>query len=183
MQWDTDKILSELAGPMLLRMPSLLRVLADSPERRALRNEADVRRILTTESPCGADHPSQPRRRSSRQIAKAFSMSQPTIRKGIEASQTPGPTCRALWICRSMVLERDVSHHTVRRMLIFHDLKRNCQRSFRVRLGNRFIEKLTDGVGLYRNPPDKDMVLGVVERSAVQAPEQTQPVLPLGKGS
>jgi putative transposase len=45
-----------------------------------------------------------------------------------------------------------------------------------------FVEKVRDIVGLYLNPPDKALVLGVDEESQVRAPERTQPVLPMGLG-
>src|SRR5712672_469613 len=46
----------------------------------------------------------------------------------------------------------------------------------------KFLEKLTDVVGLYLNPPDKAMVLCVDEKSQIQALNRTQPGLPLKKG-
>jgi len=44
------------------------------------------------------------------------------------------------------------------------------------------LEKLTDVVGLYMNPPDKALVLCVDEKSQIQALDRTQPGLPLKKG-
>ena len=46
----------------------------------------------------------------------------------------------------------------------------------------RFLEKLTDVVGLYLHPPDKAIVLCVDEESQIQALDRTQPGLPLKKG-
>ena len=46
----------------------------------------------------------------------------------------------------------------------------------------RFVEKLTDVVGLYLNPPEKAIVLCVDEKSQIQALDRTQPGLPLKKG-
>jgi len=45
-----------------------------------------------------------------------------------------------------------------------------------------FLEKLPDLVGLYRNPPDKELVLCVDEKSPIQALDRTQPLLPLRAG-
>ena len=39
-----------------------------------------------------------------------------------------------------------------------------------------------DIVGLYQNPPDKGMVLCVVEKTQFQALDWTQPLLPIGLG-
>ena len=44
------------------------------------------------------------------------------------------------------------------------------------------MEKLTDVVGLYLNPPDKALVLCVDEKSQIQALNRTQPGLPMKKG-
>src|SRR3989454_799377 len=46
----------------------------------------------------------------------------------------------------------------------------------------QFVEKLTDVVGLYLNPPDKALVLCVDEKSQIQALDRTQPGLPMKKG-
>jgi hypothetical protein len=42
-----------------------------------------------------------------------------------------------------------------------------------------FAREVRDIVGLYRNPPDKAIVLSVDEKSQIQALERTQPMLPL----
>jgi transposase len=44
------------------------------------------------------------------------------------------------------------------------------------------VEKLTDVVGLYMNPPEKAIVLCLDEKSQIQALDRTQPGLPLKKG-
>jgi hypothetical protein len=43
------------------------------------------------------------------------------------------------------------------------------------------LEKLTDVVGLYLNPPKKALVLCVDEKSQIQALDRTQPGFPLKK--
>jgi len=54
--------------------------------------------------------------------------------------------------------------------------------AFKLSRDPKFLEKLTDVVGLYLNPPDKAMVLCVDEKSQIQALNRTQPGLPLKKG-
>ena len=44
------------------------------------------------------------------------------------------------------------------------------------------MEKLTDIVGVYPNPPDKALVLCADEKSQIQALDWTQPGLPMKKG-
>ena len=56
------------------------------------------------------------------------------------------------------------------------------QKTFKLSRDPRFLEKLTDVVGLYLNPPEKAMVLCVDEKSQIQALDRTQPGLPLKKG-
>jgi transposase len=46
----------------------------------------------------------------------------------------------------------------------------------------RFLEKLTDVVGLYLDPPEHALVLCVDEKSQIQALDRTQPGLPLKPG-
>jgi hypothetical protein len=46
----------------------------------------------------------------------------------------------------------------------------------------KFLEKLTDGVGLYLNPPEQAIMLCVDEKRQIQAVDRTQPGLPLKKG-
>src|SRR5881296_2916108 len=55
-------------------------------------------------------------------------------------------------------------------------------RTFKLSRDPKFIEKLTDVVGLYLNPPQKGIVLCVDEKSQIQALDRTQPGLPLKKG-
>ena len=46
----------------------------------------------------------------------------------------------------------------------------------------KFLQKLTDVVGLYLNPPEEAIVLCVDEKSQIQALDRTQPGLPIKKG-
>jgi len=45
-----------------------------------------------------------------------------------------------------------------------------------------FVVKVVDVVGLYHNPSDKAVVLCDVEKSGTQAPDRSQPVLPMMPG-
>ena len=54
--------------------------------------------------------------------------------------------------------------------------------SFNVSNDPDFAEKQEDIVGLYLNPPGHALVLSVDEKSQIQAPDRTQPGLPLNKG-
>jgi len=54
--------------------------------------------------------------------------------------------------------------------------------TFKLSQDPKFVEKLTDVVGLYMNPPDKAVVLCVDEKTQIQALDRTQPSLPMKKG-
>ena len=58
----------------------------------------------------------------------------------------------------------------------------NLVKTFKLSRDKQFLEKLTDVVGLYLNPPDKALVLCVDEKSQIQALDRTQPGLPIKKG-
>src|SRR4029077_1615280 len=63
-----------------------------------------------------------------------------------------------------------------------HNIKPHRTKTFKLSRDPKFLEKLTDVVGLYLNPPDKAIVLCVDEKSQIQALDRTQPGLPLKKG-
>jgi transposase len=75
-----------------------------------------------------------------------------------------------------------VSPATVQRIWEAHGLQPHRTRTFKLSRDTRFVEKLTDVVGLYLHPPDKAIVLCVDEKSQIQALVRTQPGLPLKKG-
>ena len=63
-----------------------------------------------------------------------------------------------------------------------HGLQPHLTRNFKLSRDERFVEKLTDVVGLYVHPPDKAIVLCVDDKSQIQALDRSQPGLPLKKG-
>ena len=75
----------------------------------------------------------------------------------------------------------DVSKNTVNRLWQLHNIKPHLSRTFKLSRDAQFLEKLTDVVGLYMNPPDKALVLCLDEKSQIQALDRTQPGLPLKK--
>jgi len=70
----------------------------------------------------------------------------------------------------------------VNRLWQLHNLKPHLTLTFKLSRDRKFIEKLTDVVGLYLNPPQKAIVLCVDEKSQIQALDRTQPGLPMKKG-
>src|SRR5438105_10554286 len=86
------------------------------------------------------------------------------------------------WSCRLMAKAQGVSKNTVNRLWQLHNIKPHLSRTFKLSRDAKFLEKLTDVVGLYMNPPDKALVLCLDEKSQIQALDRTQPGLPLKKG-
>jgi hypothetical protein len=78
--------------------------------------------------------------------------------------------------------QQGVSKDTINRVWQSHGLKPHLQKTFKLSRDAKFLEKLTDVVGLYLNPPEKALVLCVDEKSQIQALDRTQPGLPLKKG-
>jgi transposase len=92
------------------------------------------------------------------------------------------PTGQTQWSCRTMADAQGVSKNTINRLWQLHNLKPHLHRTFKLSRDPKFLEKLTDVVGLYLNPPLKAMVICVDEKSQIQALDRTQPGLPLKKG-
>jgi transposase len=81
-----------------------------------------------------------------------------------------------------MANAQGVSKNTINRLWQLHNLKPHLHRTFKLSRDPKFLEKLTDVVGLYLNPPQKAVVICVDEKSQIQALDRTQPGLPLKKG-
>ena len=81
-----------------------------------------------------------------------------------------------------MAEEQSVSKDTVNRLWQTYNIKPHLSRTFKLSRDARFLEKLTDVVGLYLNPPQQAIVLCLDEKSQIQALDRTQPGLPLKKG-
>jgi putative transposase len=86
------------------------------------------------------------------------------------------------WSCRSMREETGTSRSSINRIWRAFGLKPHLSETFKLSNDPFFVEKVIDIVGLYLNPPDNAIVLGVDEKSQCQALERTQPLLPLAMG-
>jgi transposase len=100
----------------------------------------------------------------------------------VKATIESKPEGQTHWSCRTMAAAKGVSKNTVNRLWQLHNLKPHLHKTFKLSRDPKFLEKLTDVVGLYLNPPDKAVVLCVDEKSQIQALDRTQPGLPLKKG-
>lgn len=104
------------------------------------------------------------------------------IKAIVQATLLSKPQGMTQWSCRQMAQAQGVSKSTVSTIWRSHNLKPHRLKSFKLSRDARFMEKLTDVVGLYLNPPDQALVLCVDEKTQIQALDRTQPGLPLKKG-
>ena len=100
----------------------------------------------------------------------------------VNATLHEKPAAETHWSCRSMATAQGVSPATVQRIWDAHNLKPHRVETFKLSADERFVEKLTDVVGLYLNPPEKAIVLCVDQKSQIQALDRTQPSLPMKPG-
>jgi transposase len=100
----------------------------------------------------------------------------------VEATTQTKPRGATHWSTRSMAREHGVSKNTIHRVWQDHGLKPHLSASFKLSRDPRFLEKLTDVVGVYMTPPQNAIVLCVDEKSQIQALDRTQPGLPIKPG-
>ena len=113
---------------------------------------------------------------------RKVSFTQDKIATLIEATLQTKPKGSTHWSCRTLARAHKVSKNTVNRLWQDYNLKPHLTRTFKLSRDTKFLEKLTDVVGLYLNPPEKSLVLCIDEKSQIQALDRTQPGLPIKKG-
>ena len=104
------------------------------------------------------------------------------IKTVIDATLQSKPRGSTHWSCRTMAAAQGISKSTVSNIWRSHNIKPHRTETFKLSRDPKFLEKLTDVVGLYLNPPDKAIVLCIDEKSQIQALDRTQPGLPIKKG-
>src|SRR6266404_4913630 len=98
-----------------------------------------------------------------------WSNSQENIRSIVDATLRSKPKGMTQWSCRLMAARQGVSKSTINNIWQSHNLKPHRVKTFKLSRDAKFLEKLTDVVGLYLNPPQQAMVLCVDEKSQIQA--------------
>jgi transposase len=104
------------------------------------------------------------------------------IEEVVNATLQTKPAGATHWSCRTMADKHGVSKSTINRVWQSHGLQPHRTKQFKLSRDPKFLEKLTDVVGLYLNPPEKALVLCVDEKSQIQALDRTQPGLPMKQG-
>jgi transposase len=100
----------------------------------------------------------------------------------VEATLQTKPVGMTHWSCRTLAEQQGVSKSTVNNIWRAHNLQPHRTETFKLSRDPKFLEKMTDVVGLYLNPPQQAIVLCVDEKSQIQALDRTQPGLPIKKG-
>src|SRR3954465_15053721 len=92
------------------------------------------------------------------------------------------PKAATHWSTRGMAQAAGLSQSSVGRIWRAFGLKPHPRETFKLSTDPFFVEKVRDVVGLYLSPPERAIVLCVDEKSQVQAPDPTQPLLPMTPG-
>src|SRR5450756_2603809 len=100
----------------------------------------------------------------------------------VDATLQTKPEGMTHWSCRTMAQSQGISKSTVSTIWQAHNLKPHRVETFKLSRDPKFLEKMTDVIGLYLNPPQEAIVLCVDEKSQIQALDRTQPGLPIKKG-
>ena len=100
----------------------------------------------------------------------------------IDATLHRAPPRATHWSLRTMATAHGLSPASIHRIWGAHGLQPHRLRTFKLSTDPRFVEKLTDVVGLYVNPPEKALVFCVDEKSQIQALQRSQPGLPMKRG-
>lgn len=100
----------------------------------------------------------------------------------VDATLQTKPPGATHWSTRTMARAQGVSKNTIQRAWQDHGLKPHLTKSFKLSRDPKFLEQLTDVVGVYLTPPQNAVVLCVDEKSPIQALDRTQPGLPLKPG-
>lgn len=88
------------------------------------------------------------------------------------------------WSSRKLAAELggDISHMTVARIWAKHGIKPHLLERYLTSQDPDFETKAADVIGLYLNPPHNAVVFSVDEKTAIQALDRLDPVLPLSPG-
>jgi transposase len=87
------------------------------------------------------------------------------------------------WSTRSMAKEVGLTQSAVQRIWKAFGLQPHRQQTWKLSKDPQFIDKVRDVVGLYLDPPERAVVLGVDEKSQIQALDRTAPILPMLPGT
>jgi len=105
-----------------------------------------------------------------------------TIEKVIKMTVEQIPQEATFWSERLMAKYAGISTSRVRKIWASADLRPHRVKNFKNSNDPNFVEKVSDVVGLYMNPPINAVVMSIDEKTQIQALERTQRMLPLVEG-
>lgn len=100
----------------------------------------------------------------------------------LEATQEPPSDASTHWSTRRLAAKLGTSHMMVARVWQKHGLKPHRLERYMASNDPDFEKKAADIIGLYMNPPSHAAVFCVDEKTAIQALDRKDPVLPLSPG-
>ena len=81
------------------------------------------------------------------------------VKAVLDATLQSKPKGQTHWSCRLMAASQGLSKSTVSNLWKSHNIKPHRTKTFKLSRDPRFLEKLTDVVGLYLNPPDMGPII------------------------
>jgi transposase len=119
----------------------------------------------------------------SRHVGQTASVLTPRLEARIlKLTANPPPDGATHWSTRKLAELVGVSHMMVARVWRKHALKPHRLEGYMASNDPNFEEKAADIIGLYLNPPQHAAVFCVDEKTAIQALDRKDPVLPLSPG-
>lgn len=119
----------------------------------------------------------------SRHVGQAASVLTPRLEARIlKLTASPPPDGATHWSTRKLAERLGVSHMMVARVWGKHALKPHRLERYMASNDPDFEAKAADVIGLYLNPPQHAAVFCVDEKTAIQALDRKDPVLPLSPG-
>jgi transposase len=104
------------------------------------------------------------------------------VERAVRLTLEEAPKGATHWSSRSLAVRTGLSQSTVSRIWRAFGLRPDRCETFPLANDPRLVDKVRDLVGLYMNPPHHALVLGVDEKSQIQALSRSQPILPMLPG-
>ncbi len=119
----------------------------------------------------------------SRHVGRAVKVLNPKMEAKILARTQKPPTDGSThWSTRRLASELDIHHMMVARTWRKHGLQPHRLRKYCASTDSQFEQKAADVIGLYLNPPQHAAIFCVDEKTAIQALDRRDKVLPLSPG-
>jgi transposase len=100
----------------------------------------------------------------------------------VDATLQTKPAGMTHWSCRTMAQSQGIGKSTVSNIWRAHKLQPHRPKTFKLSRDPKFLEKMTDVVGLYLNPPQEAIVLCVDEKEPDTGTGSHSARLPIKKG-